>query len=129
MQRLRAAVLIAGAGLLTGCGLEASAPSDSQAAQLTGGDPHAGRQMVREYGCAACHTIPGVPGADGAVGPALSGLYARLYIAGVLPNTPENLVRWIQDPPAVDSLTAMPKLNVREPDARDIAAFLYTVPG
>jgi len=40
---------------------------------------------------------------------------------------PPNLIRWIQDPPGVDPLTAMPKLGVSEADARDIASILYTL--
>lgn len=50
-----------------------------------------------------------------------------MYIAGLLTNTPDNLMRWIRDPPGVDSLTAMPNVGVTEPDARDIAAYLYTL--
>lgn len=50
-----------------------------------------------------------------------------MYLAGVLSNSPANLMRWIQDPPGVDSLTAMPDLGVTTPDARHIAAYLYTL--
>jgi cytochrome c len=35
------------------------------------------------------------------------------------------MVRWIVNPPAVDSLTAMPALGVTPREARDIAAYLY----
>jgi cytochrome c len=45
----------------------------------------------------------------------------------VLPNTPENMFRWLQNPPAVDPLTAMPNLGVTEADARDMAGYLYTL--
>ena len=45
----------------------------------------------------------------------------------MLPNTPQNLIRWIQNPPAVDPLTAMPNVGVTQADARDIAAYLYTL--
>jgi cytochrome c1 len=51
----------------------------------------------------------------------------RTYIAGVLPNNPANMVRWIVNPPSVDSLTAMPYLGVTAGDARTIAAYLYTL--
>ena len=54
------------------------------------------------------------------------GRLKRMYIAGVLPNTPENMLRWLQNPPAVDPLTAMPNLGVTEADARDMAGYLYT---
>jgi cytochrome c1 len=45
----------------------------------------------------------------------------------VLYNTPDNLMLWIRNPPGVDPLTAMPDTGVTEGDARDIAAFLYTL--
>jgi cytochrome c1 len=98
------------------------------AAQMTGGgDPERGRHAIAAYGCSSCHTIPGVRGADGLVGPPLTGMGSRAYVGGVMKNTPQNLVRWIRDPPAVDPMTAMPKLGVSEPDARDIASYLDTL--
>ena len=45
----------------------------------------------------------------------------------MLPHTPENLMRWIEDPKKVDSLTAMPTLGVSHGEARDIAAYLYAL--
>ena len=102
--------------------------SSAEAAALTGGDPARGRLAIRSYGCGTCHAVGGVPGADGLVGPPLDGIGARAYVAGVLTNTPANLVRWIRQPREVDPLTAMPDVGVSAPDARDIAAYLYTVP-
>lgn len=96
-------------------------------AALTGGDPRAGREKAREYGCGSCHTIRGVPGADSRVGPPLDEVGTRLYIAGRLTNTPQHMVRWIADPRAVDPSTAMPDVDVSERDARDIAAYLYAI--
>ena len=97
-----------------------------QAAALTGGNPARGRVLLRSYGCVTCHTIGGVPGATATVGPPLDGIAKRSYVAGVLPNTPDNLVQWIMAPRAVDPKTAMPNLGVRIADARDIAAYLYS---
>jgi cytochrome c2 len=99
----------------------------AEGAALTGGDPHRGVAEIRRYGCDACHTIPGVAGADREVGPPLAGIRERMYIAGVLPNTADNLVKWIRNPPAIDSKTAMPYLGVSEREARDIAAYLYSI--
>jgi cytochrome c1 len=82
---------------------------------------------MRSYGCASCHTIPGVDGANGVVGPPLANIAIRGYLGGVLPNAPDNMIRWIRDPKGVDSLTAMPNTGVTEHDARDIAAYLYTL--
>ena len=98
-----------------------------RAAELTGGDPLQGRAKIEYYGCGACHTIPGVHGADAMVGPELTHFAGRVYVAGVLPNSPQNVVRWIRNPKQVDNLTAMPNLNVSEADARDIAGYLYTL--
>ena len=82
---------------------------------------------MRVYGCVACHDIPGVPGANGLVGPPLAGISSRSYIGGVLENTPDNMIRWLLDPRAVDSLTAMPDVGLTDADARHVAAYLYTL--
>jgi cytochrome c2 len=91
------------------------------------GDPVAGTHQIQRYGCGACHAIPGVPGAHGAVGPPLGGIASRRIIAGRLPNTPDNLIHWIENPQAVEPGNVMPDLGVSAADARDIAAYLYTL--
>jgi cytochrome c2 len=96
-----------------------------EAAAMTGGDPSRGPDLLRKYGCQTCHTIPGVVGANGLVGPPLAGIASRAYIAGVLPNAPDNMLRWIRDPKGVDAKTAMPNTGVTPSDARHIAAYLY----
>jgi cytochrome c2 len=101
--------------------------AERAAAQMTGGDPARGRAKIGHYGCHTCHTIPGIEGADSLVGPPLDRIASRTYIAGVLTNSPDNMIRWLRDPHAVDQLTAMPNLGVSEEDARDIAAYLYTL--
>jgi cytochrome c2 len=75
----------------------------------------------------SCHSIPGVKGATARVGPPLSGIASRSYIAGVLSNTPDHMIEWLRNPPGIDSKTAMPNMSVTERDARDIAAYLYTL--
>lgn len=113
---------------LAACGTRTERMSAREASALTGGgDPHRGRDAMRRYGCNTCHTVRGVAGARSNVGPPLDGIGSRVYIAGVMSNTPANMVHWIQDPPAVDSLTAMPNVGVTERDARDIAAYLYSL--
>lgn len=91
------------------------------------GDASRGPALIRAYGCHACHQVPGVRGADGRVGPPLAGLSQRRFIAGSMPNTPENLVRWIRSPREVHAHTAMPDVGVTEQDASDIAAYLYDI--
>lgn len=113
---------------LSGCDLQSAQERRlARAAALTGGDPAAGRALIREYGCASCHTIPGVAGADAEVGPPLAGIGGRVYIAGRLPNTPENMARWITDPWGVDPATAMPDVGVSAEHAVHITAYLYTL--
>jgi putative membrane protein len=123
--RARAAAAILLLLFLPGCERSRSLSAE-EAALVVGGDPERGSLAFRRYGCGSCHSVQGVPGAAGLVGPPLSGIGARAYVAGVLTNTPEHLARWIQSPQAVDSLTAMPSLGVTSADARDIAAWLYT---
>ncbi len=102
--------------------------AERAAAEMTGGgDPVRGRAAIERYGCGTCHTIPGVRGADALVGPPLTQVAERAYVAGVLTNSPENMIRWIRDPRAVDNLTAMPTLGVSDSEARDIASYLYTL--
>jgi cytochrome c1 len=116
------------AGLLLAAALSAcDDPVARSAIERTGGNPARGRAVIRAYGCGTCHTIPGVPGAAATVGPPLAGVGGRTYLAGVLQNTPPNMMRWILTPQDVDSLTAMPNLGLSEDDARDVAAYLYTL--
>lgn len=104
---------------------------DWQAAslQIYDADASRGGDLMRDYGCGACHSIPGVIGARGSVGPQLAGFADRAYVAGVLPNEPGGLVQWLVDPTAHSPETAMPDLGVTEAEARDMAAYLYTLRG
>jgi mono/diheme cytochrome c family protein len=91
------------------------------------GNADAGRRAIEQYACATCHVIPGITGATKQIGPPLTGIASRTYIAGALPNTSENMTRWLMSPPQVKPGTAMPDLGLRERDARDVAAFLETL--
>jgi len=124
MLLILAAVLVS---MSSGCD-RMSRTEVKQAAMLTGGgDARLGRTEIRKYGCNTCHEISGVPGARGLIGPRLDGVGQRYYIAGELPNTPANLMLWIQHPRQVELHTAMPEMGVTEQDSRDIAAYLYTL--
>lgn len=123
MRRLSLLLLTIGVFAPTGCGNRA----EEEAIALTGGDPAHGKELIRQYGCYTCHTIPGVPGADAQVGPSLDRLSRRVFIAGKLDNSPRNLAAWIRDPRGIDPKTAMPTLGVTEADARDIETYLYTL--
>lgn len=116
-------LLILVALMACGCQHASSLPSPSE----KWSDPERGKIAINHYGCASCHTIPGIRGAIGLVGPSLDRIASRTYIAGVLQNTHANMLRWIQNPPQVDDKTAMPNLHITDQDARDIASFLYTL--
>lgn len=122
-RRIAGMMLVLTAAGTTGC----QNRSDQLPVALSGAQPDHGRQLIQHHGCGACHTIPGVPGANALVGPPLTSMALRTYIAGMLPNTPDNLERWIRDPQQVVPGNAMPTLGVTPAEARDIAAYLYTI--
>lgn len=118
--------LAAGAALLllAGC----SGGRESHPVQIVpGGNARVGAELIESYRCGACHMIPGIKDADGLVGPPLILFARRTYVGGEVPNTPPNLVRWIRDPKSIEPGTAMPTLGLNGQQARDVAAYLYTL--
>jgi cytochrome c1 len=99
----------------------------AHAEATTGGNADAGRRALARRPCGGCHQIPGVPAAQGKAAPSLDGFAGRAFIDGRLPNNTDNLIAWIVDPHAVDPQTAMPATGVTPAEARDIAAYLYTL--
>lgn len=99
------------------------------AADLAAADPARGRAILASgvHGCAACHSIPGVRGANGVVGPPLGGMARRGFIAGQLPNRSDVLVAFLLDPPALVPRTGMPDTGVTREEALHIAAYLYSL--
>jgi cytochrome c oxidase assembly factor CtaG len=114
-------VALAALGTLSACNA-----ASSTATAMAGGDPDRGRDALRTNGCVTCHTIPGVRGAVGTVGPPLSRFARRSYAAGA-PNDPDHVVRFIQHPRQVRPGTPMPDMGLSDRDARDMAAYLYTL--
>jgi mono/diheme cytochrome c family protein len=102
-------------------GLERAGPPQPP---LREGSQEAGQRAITQYLCATCHVIPGIVSAEKQVGPPLNGIATRKYIAGILPNNPENLVAWLRHPQRFAPHSAMPDLGLGEQDARDIAAYL-----
>ena len=126
-----AMVLLAGSLVVAGAAAAAlqikrGRETDALSRRLTQGDPKQGPWIALQYGCAGCHSIPGVRGPQGRVGPPLDDVGARLYLGGRLPNTPENLVQWIYNPREVDPKSAMPVTGISKREARDMAAYLLT---
>ena len=116
---MRIAVLLSLSLLFSSCGNPES--------PALGGDPENGKLLLRQFACGSCHEIPGVAAAHGKVGPPLGGIARRVYIAGVLPNTPERMAQFIRAPQSADPRTAMPNLGVTEEHARDMVAYLYSL--
>lgn len=101
-----------------------------------------GRQVFfRESYCVLCHAIQGTQAA-GIIGPDLTRIGGRTTIAaGLLENTPENLVAWITDPDGVKPGAQMPgadysvtyegqtfpPLNLNEEQIRALAAYLSSM--
>lgn len=98
---------------------------DRVARAVTGGNPERAPPLLRRYGCSGCHTIPGIPGADGQVGASLADIRKRVYVGGGTTNSAENLVRWIVLPQSFSPASAMPATGISEDEARDVAAYLY----
>ena len=107
-----------------GCG---SRDAQRTAQVTTGGDDRRGAAAIAKHGCGSCHVIPGISGAVGKVGPPLTGIADRVYLAGELQNTPDNMMKWIRNPQAVNPRTVMPNVGLTDQDARDIAGYLYTL--
>jgi mono/diheme cytochrome c family protein len=116
------AVGLGALGLLAACADKSGEPRE-----LAGADPDNGLALIRQSGCAACHTIPGVRWPEGRTAASLAGFGARPMIAGRLPNQPEVLVRWLRNPPSLAPDTAMPPSALTPAQARDVAAYLYTL--
>jgi cytochrome c2 len=79
--------------------------------------------LLRQYSCDNCHQIEQLVGPKTFVGPVLHDFGQRKFIAGTLPNTQDNLVRWLVDPPSVSPATLMPNLGVTEEHARVMAQY------
>ena len=120
------------------CGLEhakmaftvhALAPADFEAwwsrqlaaPNIPPNDPRFHTFMVR---CAACHAIRGTP-AGGILGPDLSHFGSRATIAaGLLPNTPDNLGRWINNTQTIKPGVKMPELHMLAGEIDDVTSYL-----
>jgi cytochrome c oxidase subunit 2 len=88
----------------------------------------AGAELFRQPQslCTTCHTVSGI--SVGVVGPNLSHVASRARIAGgMLANTPEDLARWLENPPAVKPGSLMPNVGLTPAKARAIAAYLRTL--
>jgi cytochrome c len=114
--------------LAAACGHAPEMAGSTTERAVPGASAARGRALIHAYGCGACHYVPGVPGARGRVAPNLTGFARQQYLAGgLVPNTAERLVAWIEDPHAVKPGTSMPAVGVSHAEAAHIAAYLYTL--
>lgn len=113
---------LAGAMLLAVAGCD-----KAKVANAFGGNVERGSGLIAQEGCGTCHSVPGVYAARGRVGPSLDHIGSQTILAGTLPNTPANMLTWIKTPQAVRPGDIMPNMGLNDHDARDIAAYLYTL--
>jgi len=101
---------------------QSAAPFEPDSASQAG----RGKQVFLTAGCAGCHTVRGV--SPGQIGPDLTHLASRGTIASALyDNTPENLSRWIENPPARKPGALMPVLGLPPAQIADVVAYLRTL--
>jgi len=87
-----------------------------------------GEDLIATSGCAGCHTISGITAAVGKVGPNLSHVGSRTTIAaGIMPNTDDNLARWLRNPQEVKPGSGMPVLNLRPQDVDTLVDYLHSL--
>ena len=84
-----------------------------------------GAVLFVSHGCGACHRIDGTE-ARGAIGPDLSHIGSRRTIgAGILPNTRENIARFIAAPEKIKPGSKMPAFGMLpDEDLRAMADYL-----
>lgn len=91
-----------------------------------GGGHEEAKALIASH-CAACHTVPGVAAARGAVGPSLANIANRQIIAGKFANNRATLIRWIMHPQAMLPGNAMPDQGITQPQAAAIVDYLQTL--
>lgn len=113
--------------LLAGCSKSSPDLAPTQAVSVSVGNPEAGSALIGRIGCGSCHIIPGVLDADGMVGPSLEHIGSRQFLAGMLHNTPDDMVTWLRFPQRIVPGNAMPDMGLSQADARNITAYLETL--
>jgi cytochrome c len=116
-----------GIALLVLAACKSEQKSQPAAPAVTAGDAARGKALVAQYGCASCHVIPGIEGSRGRLGPSLEGIVSRKLINGRIPNTPETMASFLENPRRADPQSGMQSVGVTAEDARHISAFLFTL--
>jgi len=91
------------------------------------GQPLRGREIFMRSSCAMCHAVDGTS-AQAVRGPNLTHVASRgTLAAGSLPNTPEDLKRWIADPQQIKPGTYMPATQLSSEDMEALVGYLQTL--
>jgi cytochrome c oxidase subunit 2 len=77
--------------------------------------------------CSGCHEVRGVSQAVGRVGPSLSRIGSQQVIAGRLPNSRRNLMRWVTHAQAIEPGGVMPDIPLSRRQAAAVADYLYSL--
>lgn len=101
-------------------------PETAQVASPAG-SVEEGKAIFISKPCIGCHTVEGIPQAQGQAGPDLTHQAGRPLIADTLTRTDENMRKWLSDPAAVKSGVLMPKPNLTDDEMDDLIAFLETL--
>lgn len=107
--------------------LAACKPLPDERHDMPGADAQAGLAIMKQVGCASCHSIPGVRWPQGRVGPSLDGVADQALIAGRAQNRPAILAAFVRNAPSVVPGTSMPAMPITPDESRDVAAYLYTL--
>lgn len=102
-------------------------PPPDERQHMPEADPARGLRVMERVGCGSCHVIPGLTWPEGKVGPTLRNVSERNLISGHLPNRPDLLAAYVRNAPAVLPGTTMPAMPIDQAEARDVAAYLYTL--
>lgn len=86
-----------------------------------------GRKQFEAQACINCHAVNGTV-ANGRFGPDLTHLMSRETLAsGAMPNTAENLTKWIDDPDTFKHGSLMPSMHLTKTQIEQITAYLVTL--
>ncbi len=85
-----------------------------------------GAQIFANSPCTTCHAITGV--SKGYIGPDLTHMASRHTLAaGLFPNDPDHLAKWIIDPEAMKPGAEMPGFGIGRDQLHDLVAYLESL--
>lgn len=96
--------------------------ADMKEAPAVAAEDLAQGEEIYKNNCLYCHAIQ--PDVRSAVAPHLNGFAERERVAGILPNTEENIKTWIRDPAEVKPGALMPKVELSEDELDQLTKYL-----